>query len=290
MLPYDDLRAELCVSCARRNLHTPSLLVDPDHMHSCTLQEGVSVKRRHDAIKLALAELARSCGYHVEVEPRFPPRVEHRRCAETGAWQRTAIQQQQHGDLLLVRNGTRQLIDVTVVRPTSLTWLQHGATSAGAASGSHMQPLVAASAAEAKKLRTYSAECAHHGWTMVPFALESYGAKGKQAERLLQRMSAHSLDKSPEAFLAHAERVLSVALQVGNAGVAGQGSAELHLQAYRRSTRTDEHAPSAASSDKGGRKQRRTGAAAAIMLRRGELDVGALLHSEYRSARVGVAA
>ena len=37
-------------------------------------------------------------------------------------------------------------------------------------------------------------------------------------------------------------------------------------------------------------KQRRTGAAAALMLRRGELDVGALLHSEYLSARVGVAA
>ena len=131
-----------------------------------------------------------------------------------------------------MRNGTRQLIDVTVVRPTSLTWLTRGTTPTGSLTGSHMQPLVAARAAEAKKLRTYSAECAHHGWRMVPFALESYGAKGSHADRLLQQLSTHSLDRSPEAFLTHAVRVLSVALQVGNAGVAGTGTAELHLQAY----------------------------------------------------------
>jgi len=35
-------------------------------------------------------------------------------------------------------------------------------------------------------------------------------------------------------FLAHAERVLSVALQTGNAGVASHGTAGLHLQKYRR--------------------------------------------------------
>jgi hypothetical protein len=75
-LPYDDLRGELCVGCARRNTETPSLLDDPDHSHSCNLQHGVSVKQRHDDIKQVLAELARSCGYRVEVEPRFPITVE----------------------------------------------------------------------------------------------------------------------------------------------------------------------------------------------------------------------
>ena len=123
MLPYDDLRDELCVSCARRNLDTPSLLADPDHMHSCTMQEGVSVKRRHDAIKLALAQLARECGYHVEVEPRFPARFIAARHPMSGSGSSssssTSHQEQKRGDLLLLRNGTRQLIDVTVVsRPT----------------------------------------------------------------------------------------------------------------------------------------------------------------------------
>jgi hypothetical protein len=87
-----------------------------------------------------------------------------------------------------------------------------------------MQPLVAATDAEAHNLQTYSTPCAQAGWTMVPFALESYGGKGKHAAKLLQQMAAHSLDKSPEVFLVHAERVLSVALQVGNAGVSGQGT------------------------------------------------------------------
>ena len=123
MLPYDDLRDELCVSCAHRNLDTPSLLADPDHMHSCTMQEGVSVKRRHDAIKLALAQLARECGYHVEVEPRFPARFIAARHPMSGSGSSssssTSHQEQKRGDLLLLRNGTRQLIDVTVVsRPT----------------------------------------------------------------------------------------------------------------------------------------------------------------------------
>ena len=51
-LPNDDLRDELCVACARRSNDTPALLEDPGHMHSCLTQQGVSVKRRHDALKL----------------------------------------------------------------------------------------------------------------------------------------------------------------------------------------------------------------------------------------------
>lgn len=227
-------------ACANRDLETPALLVDPDHAHSCVLQQGASVRRRHDAGKLALAELARSCGYHVEIEPHFPQPVEYRLNSITGSMERCTVEQPAiRGNLLLLRNGRRLLLDVTVVRPTSRKWLKHGATRAHETSGAHMQPLVAAADAEAHKLQTYSAACQRAGWTMVPFALESYGGKGKQAARLLQQMAAHALDKSPEAFLLHAERVLSVALQMGNAGVVGQGTAELHLQTARRSRRTD---------------------------------------------------
>lgn len=291
MLPYDDLRDELCVSCARRNNDTPALLTDPDHAHSCTLQQGASVTRRHDALKLALAELARACGYHVEVEPRFPPRVEHGLSTATGAVQRSVTQEGERGDLLLVRNGTRQLIDVTVVRPTSLSWLQRQRSAAGAAAaGSHMQPLVAAREAEAAKLAKYSAACSHAGWAMVPFALESYGAKGTLAKQLLQRMAAHSLDRSPEAFLVHADRVLSAALQAGNAAIAGQGTAELHLQTLRRGRLTDELAPAGRSHSP---RKRRTGSTAVpasplLCVRGGQLDLGAVLHAEYHCARVGV--
>lgn len=97
----------------------------------------------------------------------------------------------EHGDLLLVRGSTRELIDVTVARPTTLTLL-HGSASGGA----HMQPLVATAQAEKRKHAQYDAECARHGWKMVSFAMESLGAKGAEAAQLLLRMASHSLDKS----------------------------------------------------------------------------------------------
>ncbi len=55
---------------------------------------------------------------------------------------------------------------------------------------------------------------------------------GAEATQLLQRMSAHSLDKSPAAFLEHADRMLSAALQTGNAHVATHGAADLLLHSY----------------------------------------------------------
>jgi hypothetical protein len=55
-LPYDDVRHVACVACASRNREVPTLLDDPDHAQSCTLQEGVTVSRRHDAVKLLLAQ------------------------------------------------------------------------------------------------------------------------------------------------------------------------------------------------------------------------------------------
>jgi len=67
--------------------------------------------------------------------------VEYQLNAATGAAERsTVVQPDIRGDLLLLRNDTRQLIDVTVARHTSLTELKHGT----ATSGPHMQPLVAA--------------------------------------------------------------------------------------------------------------------------------------------------
>ncbi|MDR3736561.1 MAG: hypothetical protein P4L10_13640, partial [Acidobacteriaceae bacterium] len=151
-LPFDDVRDTACIGCARRNKETPSLLDDPDHAHSCTLQEGVSVKRRHDTLKVALAGLARSCGYHVEIEPRFPAAVEWRLDPITGARVQHLSRPRAHGDLLLIRDNTRQLIDVTVVRPTTLTQLRGPATT-----GAHLRPLAAASQAEKRKHDTYDA-------------------------------------------------------------------------------------------------------------------------------------
>lgn len=102
-----------------------------------------------------------------------------------------------------------------------------------ASTGAHLQPLIAAADAEHRKHVSYDAECARHGWKLVPFALESLGAAGSEATRLLQSMAAHSLDRSPQEFLAHAGRLLRIALQTGNAQVSAQGAADLLLSGYR---------------------------------------------------------
>ena len=236
------------------------------------------MKRRHDQLKLVLADLARSCGYHVEVEPLFPARVQYQPDPVTGVVTRSVTKELKHGDLLLIRNNTRELIDLTVVRPTTLTQLRGSATG-----GAHMQPLVAATRAEKAKHQMYDAECVRHGWKLVPFALESLGARGKEASQLLQRLSAHSRDKSPAAFLAHADRVLSVALQSGNAGVAAQGTAELRLLAYRRGC--PDGPPSSLSSRGPGWNHLRR---AAADLSQGTGGLSAIMHSAYHSARCGV--
>ena len=234
------------------------------------------MKQRHDSVKQVLAELARSCGFHVEVEPRFPATVETRFDAATGAHVQSVTKPLAHGDLLLVRGNSRQLIDVTVVRPTTLTLLRGPART-----GAHLQPLVAAAAAEKRKHDSYDAECAKHGWKLVPFALESLGAKGSEAAQLLQRMAAHAIGRDPAAFLAHADRMLSAALQAGNAAVSTQGAAGLLLHAYRRG---EGHA-SAVSRGPGRHQQRRS---ARELRERPDAGLGAIVHADYRCARVGV--
>jgi hypothetical protein len=232
-----------------------------------------------------LAELARSCGYQVEVEPRFPSIVEMRFDRATGEFGRH-IQPSPlaHGDLLLVRGSTRLLIDVTVPRPTTLTLLNRGSTNSGA----HLIPLVAATLAEKHKHTTYDAECSKHGWKMVPFALESLGAKGTEATQLLKRMSAHSTDLSPAAFLLHADRMLSSALQVGNAHVATQGASDLLLHAYRVSCGLTGAAGSSNTHTTPGRYQQRRAEQEAAVAASTADGLGSIVHADYCCARAGV--
>ena len=272
-LPFDDIRSEVCTGCGRRNIDAPLLLDDPDHAHSCGMQHGRSVKQRHDALKQVLAELARSCGYHVEVEPQFPTIVEMRLDESSGRITQHIDRTNLRGDLLFVRNNVRQLIDVTVVRPTTLTLLGHGSTTGG----SHIVPLVAASAAEKTKHDKYDTACARHGWKLVPFAMESLGAVGSEATRLLASMSSHSTDKSPDAFLQHAHRMLSIALQTGNATVSSQGTADLLMHSIRRG---GSDLPSTNELGRGpGRNHLRRAANAAAE----NSHFGSIVHADYRS-------
>ena len=94
-------------------------------------------------------------------------------------------------------------------------------------------------------------------------------------------MAAHAIGRDPAAFLAHADRMLSAALQAGNASVSTQGAAGLLLHAYRRG---EGHA-SAVSRGSGRHQQRRT---ARELRECPDAGLGAIVHADYRCARIGV--
>ena len=126
----------------------------------------------------------------------------------------------------------------------------------------------------------------------MPSALESYGAKPTKASRLLATMSAHCLDRSPVEFLAHADRVLSVALQVGNAGVAAQGTADLHLRAHHQ--QDGQHAGAGTIKHPQARLQRqrayRQAGPRTLSALTSSDPFDAIMHASYESARIGVRA
>lgn len=128
------------------------------HRFDCAKSRHYFVTQRHDTLNLALAELARSCGYLVHVESSFPAHVLSQCDAQKSGRMHCVSHSQERGALPLLRNNTRELVDVTVVRPTCLTELRNSTTS-----GSHVVPLTAAARAKAAKHRLYDAEYARHG-------------------------------------------------------------------------------------------------------------------------------
>ena len=58
--------------------------------------------------------------------------------------------------------------------------------------------------AEKRKHRSYDSACKCDGSTLVPFAMESYGARGKQAQRLLLRLADASEELSAAGSTADA--------------------------------------------------------------------------------------
>jgi hypothetical protein len=219
-LPYEDLREMVCLACRARNLNAPTFLADPDHLHAYVHGTGASVSLRHHRVVATLATLARSVGFVVRLEPHFAPQLHTTVDAETGEERTQTVPNEQRGDLLLVRHNTRLLVDVTVRRPTGATELRRHSAAV---------PLATAAAAEKLKHAKYDDACKREGLAMVPFALESYGAKGKQAQKLLLKLADASEELSAAAFLRHASASLSVALQCGNADIAAKGAQALRV-------------------------------------------------------------
>ena len=283
MLPALSLRADSCLSChARNTVHQPEFVADPGHFEACIgrAPAGASVTSRHHRIAGVLAGLARSVGYTVVREPPFGSVVATSSAVDpdTGAPFDVddVFTDSARGDLLLLRGDERLLVDVTVVRPTAPTHLRN-ARLAVATKG-----LACAAAAERAKRAKYGALCAERGWKMCAFALESYGALGQSARKLLHTLASKADEVSAAAFLQHACASLSVALQAANAAIAVGGLQRLRLEQLS--------ADLPMSPGQGGCPSRRRTARRVAHVHASQLDVSSAFHGGFHAADRAAAA
>ena len=132
----------------------------------------------------------------------------------------------EHADLLLLKHDLKLYIDVVITRPTKQSALKHA--------GTLFTPLFTTRNAESGKRAKYNAIAQANGYTLIPFAMESYGGFGKEAKQLLLQLSRHSREYSAKAFLAHARQRLSCTLHSSNANIALQALQEYHLHSHSR--------------------------------------------------------
>ena len=205
LVPFDSLLPLQCRLCTR---HPPLFAEDPDHFHSCDKLRRSVCTARHSNLMAVLMDLARSVGFYASREPNDhirPQAVEADRDASTKGVERYNA----HADILLLKHDQRLYVDVTVTRPTMATLLQHPRVA--------LRPLVSAEVRARAKHAKYGEIAKLNGYDLYPFAVETYGGLGVEAQRLLMLLSQHSRELSPKQFLAHAPKRISVTLQASNA-------------------------------------------------------------------------
>jgi hypothetical protein len=133
-----------------------------------------------------------------------------------------------HADLLLLRHDMKLYIDVCVTRPTSTSNL---------AAHPHVQRtwLYSTRGPVKEKHKKYDAIAEANEYRMFAFAMESSDGLASESTELLRNLAAHSQEYTPQKFLLHAHRRLSVVLQSSNANIALRGMQHLHLQQHHGS-------------------------------------------------------
>ena len=91
-------------------------------------------------------------------------------------------------DLKLYGDSVELIADVCITNPSSATYAKRAAR----------KPLVAAKAMERVKRNKYKAIAAAERAEFLPFVVESYGAFGKSAERMMRGLAQHRLQHSGE--------------------------------------------------------------------------------------------
>lgn len=194
-LPYADLPR----NCACGT----EISTDYSHFLSCKLLRRRSMTVRHDWLVHLLAKFFRSLGAVVHIEPRIfdVDRV--------------------RPDLDIMFPTIRILSDITVVHPAS-------------PSRNSRIELSAATAAEAKKTRSYSALANHQGAKLLSYAVETYGASGKEAVELVKFLRFDSIGSIQVVKSGYYNQALSVCLQRGNVLVMNAGALQSRAASMAR--------------------------------------------------------
>ena len=174
---------------------------DASHFHSCYKQRRTSVTTRHDFVVRALAKLFRQVGGTVHIETRIYGSERLR------------------PDLHITFPDQSFMVDVAVTHPA-------------APSKTNAVPLAAAKVVEHAKSEKYNDLARRHATTFLPFVMESYGAYGDRAWDILKILSAKAKDSAmilPSgvgSYADYAAKLLSLALQKGNALIARRGATD----------------------------------------------------------------
>ena len=152
---------------------------------------------RHTTVALALAKLCNGAGLATEIEPCYAP--------TSDSFNTTGLRL----DIAAYSGSASFGVDVRISHPSCVSY----------SADANTQPLHTALCGEAAKRRKYAELALREQLTLVPFVLESFGAMGPSASKFLDTLSqeAESSAWKAEAFRRHARRVISFALQRGNA-------------------------------------------------------------------------
>jgi hypothetical protein len=205
LLPYDNM---LGGSCHQRSCNgvTKSFHIDPDHGQSCKSTTRTIATVRHNDLRNELCRLGNQASFTCMREPNHHERRESVKAEGAMGWD-------EHGDILMIKDGQMIYVDVAVTRPTAGRMQRRNAIT--------MRPLLAAGEIEDTKRRAYKEIAEVNGYTLLPAVFETYGGIAKDGRKLLRLLAAQAGESqaAQSAFLTHAYRALSVRLQRGNANI-----------------------------------------------------------------------
>ena len=244
VIPFDPLINSVCACQKSTESQTSSIFhLDPDHFHSCKILSPSGTKQRHDSLVQVLMDLGRIAGFMAQREPQHHIRPDIDYGNHDNNKKRQSVRKERerdHADLLFIRYDMKLYVDMTVLRSTKSSLVNHQRDL----KKSLIEPTLTIDRAAAIKKRKYAAIVATNGYKFFTFGMESYGGIGNEAMDLLKVFARHCQSMPEKEFLSYAQRRLSVCLQICNANLsllAAQRLATSRLMLRERVSPTVSH-------------------------------------------------